>query len=234
MTKTGRYRHFPIIGTFLIALSLYLFSHLGVTTPFWGERDLHGGARRRPRSDDADAAAGGAELPGVRRPRGRDVDGDLRPARWAARSAWAIFGTIFNNRLAAYLPKHVPTAALGEAARHGRLTANPTAVKHLPGPVRAGLRLAFSDSLHVVFPGRRTVRGRRLPADAPAARGAAAHVPRRRHQHRRAPRLTPSNVTPSNVTPSNVTLHGSASGNVTLRGASRRSAADNARQCHIA
>jgi hypothetical protein len=62
----------------------------------------------------------------------------------------AVFGTVFNSRLAANLPKHVPAAAL--AKLHGTsVTANPAAVKRLPAPVRDGLRIAFSDSLHVVF-----------------------------------------------------------------------------------
>jgi hypothetical protein len=62
----------------------------------------------------------------------------------------AVFGTIFNSRLAANLPKHVPAQAL--AKLHGAsVTANPAAVKALPAPVRHGLQIAFSDSLHVVF-----------------------------------------------------------------------------------
>jgi hypothetical protein len=48
------------------------------------------------------------------------------------------------------LPKHVPTKAL--VALHGTsVTANPAKVKLLPAVIRDGLRVAFSDSLHVVF-----------------------------------------------------------------------------------
>jgi hypothetical protein len=62
----------------------------------------------------------------------------------------AVFGTVFNARLAANLPKHVPARAL--AKLHGtNVSANPAVVKHLPPLVRSGLRIAFSDSLHVVF-----------------------------------------------------------------------------------
>jgi hypothetical protein len=35
VTATGTYRRFPIAGTLLIALALYLFSHIGLSTPFW-------------------------------------------------------------------------------------------------------------------------------------------------------------------------------------------------------
>jgi predicted MFS family arabinose efflux permease len=34
ITRTGRYRIFPIIGTLLLALGLWLFSHLGLTTSY--------------------------------------------------------------------------------------------------------------------------------------------------------------------------------------------------------
>jgi hypothetical protein len=57
---------------------------------------------------------------------------------------------VFNNRLATNLPKHIPHSAL--AALHGtNVAANPAQVKALQPVVRAGLRIAFSDSLHVVF-----------------------------------------------------------------------------------
>ena len=63
----------------------------------------------------------------------------------------AVFGTIFNNRLAANLPKHVPAAALSQL--HGTSVSPQTRQpsKALPAPIRSGLQIAFSDSLHVVF-----------------------------------------------------------------------------------
>ena len=35
ITKMGRYKVFPIIGTALATIGLYLMSHMGVDTPFW-------------------------------------------------------------------------------------------------------------------------------------------------------------------------------------------------------
>jgi EmrB/QacA subfamily drug resistance transporter len=35
ITKLGRYKIFPIVGTFLATIGLYLMSHMGVDTPFW-------------------------------------------------------------------------------------------------------------------------------------------------------------------------------------------------------
>jgi EmrB/QacA subfamily drug resistance transporter len=149
MTRTGRYRHFPIIGTGLTALALYLFSHLGVTTPFWHNaiymavlgtglgltmQMLLLAAQNSQPYADLGVATSTATF-------ARSMGGSV---------GVAIFGAIFNGRLAANLPKHVPAAAL--AKLHGAdVSANPAAVKALPGPVRDGLRIAFSNSLHDVF-----------------------------------------------------------------------------------
>src|SRR6185503_11723807 len=35
ISKTGRYRHFPIIGAALLTLSLYVFHFVGAETPLW-------------------------------------------------------------------------------------------------------------------------------------------------------------------------------------------------------
>jgi EmrB/QacA subfamily drug resistance transporter len=149
ISATGTYRRFPIAGTALIVVSLFMLSHLGVSTPFWQTaiymavlgtglgltmQVLLLAAQNSVPYPELGVATSTATF-------SRSIGGSL---------GVAVFGTIFNSRLAANLPKHVPAAAL--AHLHGAsVTANPAAVKRLPPPVRDGLRLAFSDSLHVVF-----------------------------------------------------------------------------------
>jgi MFS family permease len=149
ISATGRYRRFPIVGTGLIALALYLFSFIGVTTPYWQGaiymallgaglgltmQVLVLAVQNSVDYSDLGAATSLATF-------ARSIGGSI---------GVAVFGTVFNNRLGANLPKHIPHSAL--AALHGtNVSANPAQVKALPTLVRTGLRIAFSDSLHVVF-----------------------------------------------------------------------------------
>jgi EmrB/QacA subfamily drug resistance transporter len=149
ISATGKYRRFPIIGTALLTVSLYLFSHIGVSTSYWigaiymallgaglglTMQVLVLAVQNSVKYSDLGAATSLATF-------ARSIGGSI---------GVAVFGTVFNNRLATNLPKHIPASAL--KALHGTsVAANPAQVKNLPPLVRDGLRIAFSDSLHVVF-----------------------------------------------------------------------------------
>ncbi len=62
----------------------------------------------------------------------------------------AVFGAIFNNRLAANLPKYLPPSAL-RAVHGSNVSASPAQLDALPPAIHDGYVLAFSDSLHAVF-----------------------------------------------------------------------------------
>jgi EmrB/QacA subfamily drug resistance transporter len=149
ISATGKYRRFPIAGTALLTVSLYLFSHIGVGTSYWigaiymallgaglglTMQVLVLAVQNSVKYSDLGAATSLATF-------ARSIGGSI---------GVAVFGTVFNNRLATNLPKHLPASAL--KALHGtNVAANPAQVKQLPPLVREGLRVAFSDSLHVVF-----------------------------------------------------------------------------------
>jgi EmrB/QacA subfamily drug resistance transporter len=149
ISATGKYRRFPIAGTALLTLALYLFSHIGVGTSYWigavymallgaglglTMQVLVLAVQNAVNYSDLGAATSLATF-------ARSIGGSI---------GVAVFGTVFNNRLATNLPKHIPASAL--KALHGTsVAANPAQVKQLPPLVRDGLRIAFSDSLHVVF-----------------------------------------------------------------------------------
>jgi hypothetical protein len=149
ISATGTYRRFPIVGTALVAIALFLLSHLTVTTPFWQTAIYMAilgaglGLTMQVLLIAAQNSVPYSEL-GVATSLAtfsRSIGGSI---------GVAVFGTVFNNRLAVNLVKHVPAAALKQL--HGTsVTANPAAVKLLPAPVRSGLRIAFADSLHVVY-----------------------------------------------------------------------------------
>jgi EmrB/QacA subfamily drug resistance transporter len=161
ITATGRYRRFPIAGTALVAVSLYLFSHLGASTPFLLDafymavlgtglgmtmQVLVLAAQNAVDYNELGVATSLAAF-------SRSIGGSL---------GVAVFGTVFNNRLTADLTSQVakipvsvksnPAVAHALSKMHGAtVTANPAAVKAFPGPVRAAIQSGFSDALHVVF-----------------------------------------------------------------------------------
>jgi EmrB/QacA subfamily drug resistance transporter len=160
ISATGTYRRFPIAGTALVALALFLLSHLGVHTPFWQTaifmavlgaglgltmQTLLLAAQNSVAYRELGVATATATF-------SRSIGGSI---------GVAVFGTIFNSRLATNLPKQVrliPPRELTTPVRnalsnlHGTsVTANPAALKHQPAVVRDVVRFAFSDSLHVVF-----------------------------------------------------------------------------------
>ena len=79
ITRWGRYKIFPIIGTALITIGLFLLSRMTVTTSYWLVSGVPVRARRRPRGVDPGAGHRGAERGGLPGPGRRDLGGDVLP-----------------------------------------------------------------------------------------------------------------------------------------------------------
>jgi hypothetical protein len=161
ISATGTYRRFPIAGTTIMIGSLVLFSQLSGSTPFWQTaiymalmgtglgltmQVLLLSAQNSVDYQDLGVATSMAAF-------GRSIGGSI---------GVAMFGTVFNNRLAADLTSkisNIPASVKAHpAVQHAlsslggtNVTANPDAVKHLPLVVRAAVQGGFSDALHVVF-----------------------------------------------------------------------------------
>jgi EmrB/QacA subfamily drug resistance transporter len=144
ITRWGRYRPFPIAGTALMAVGLFLLSRLHVDTPTW--RALGG------------AAVLGLGLGMVMQVLVLAVQNSVDPRNMGVATSGstlfrqiggsigvAVFGTIFNNRLDVELASRLPSnARLPE-------TNDPAAIRALPPPVRAAFEQAFAVALHPVF-----------------------------------------------------------------------------------
>ncbi|HVV76454.1 MAG TPA: MDR family MFS transporter [Mycobacteriales bacterium] len=163
ISATGTYRRFPIAGTILMGIALYLFSHLGPTTPFWQTvifMALMGTgmgmtmqvlllvAQNSVEYNELGVATSLAAF-------GRSIGGAI---------GTAAFGTIFTNRLAHDLPAQIhkiPASELASPAvtkgishiNGASVTANPAALKHLPPVLLDAVRVGFSDAFHVLFLG---------------------------------------------------------------------------------
>jgi EmrB/QacA subfamily drug resistance transporter len=144
IARTGRYKVFPIAGTALAAVGMYLLSSLDATTGT-GVAALHMlvlglglgmvmqvlvlATQNAVSYEQLGVATSGATL-------FRSIGGSL---------GTAVLGAIFSGRLTAELAANVPAGA----PRASQV--NPAQIAQLPKPVHDAYIAAFTDALHLVF-----------------------------------------------------------------------------------
>ncbi|HEY7074182.1 MAG TPA: MFS transporter [Solirubrobacteraceae bacterium] len=144
ISRTGRYRRFPIAGTALMTIAMLLLTRLGTTTPGWVAalymvvlglglgmvmQVLVLAVQNAVDYRFLGVATSGSTL-------FRQVGGSI---------GVALFGAIFTNRLAAELAERLPRGA------HVPAQANPAVVHQLPAAIKGPYIAAFSDALQPVF-----------------------------------------------------------------------------------
>jgi EmrB/QacA subfamily drug resistance transporter len=144
IARLGRYRMFPIAGTAIMTVGLFLLSHLTVSTPtataalFMLILGLGLGmvmqvlvlaVQNAVHYQYLGVATSGSTL-------FRQIGGSIGVAG---------FGAIFSHDLAQEIARHLPRAA------HIPAGANPEVVKHLPAAIKAPYIDAFAAALHPVF-----------------------------------------------------------------------------------
>ncbi len=149
VSRWGRYRIFPIVGTAVMTLGLYLLSHLSVTTNVWVSslymlilgagigasfQVLVVAVQNAVSYADLGAATGGATF-------FRSIGGSF---------GTAIFGAVFSNVLAGNLAASLHGLSLppGVTAARG---ASPAVLAHLPAAVHLGYITGYAKSLETVF-----------------------------------------------------------------------------------
>ena len=149
VSSTGRYKIFPIVGTAIMTLGIYLLSLMGPNTGL-------------PLSSVYMFVVGlGIGLVmqvlvvAMQNAVPREQLGTATSSATFFRTIGGSFGVsalgaVFNSRLSADLPKYLPASALGQV-KGGNVTASPAALNALPEPVKHGFILAFNDSLDLVF-----------------------------------------------------------------------------------
>ncbi|MDQ1614101.1 MAG: hypothetical protein QOJ60_40 [Actinomycetota bacterium] len=147
ITRIGRYRMFPIAGTFIMGVGLFLFSLLHVDTPLW-QAGIYmfvvGAGLGLVMQVLVLAVQNAVDY--------RDM-GVATSASQFFRSMGgtfgvAIYGTILNNRLSANLADLLPKGANGAT---GDLTSSPSSIKALPAAIKGPVIEAFVRSLDTVF-----------------------------------------------------------------------------------
>jgi EmrB/QacA subfamily drug resistance transporter len=147
ISRTGRYKLFPLIGTAGMAAGLFLLSRMDLSTGFWAAsayilllgiglgmvmQVLVIAAQNSVEYRDLGVATSGATL-------FRLVGGSL---------GTAVLGAIFAARLNGELMRLMPSGAEGLTPGAG---ANPTVMAHLSPVARAAYAAAFTASLNTVF-----------------------------------------------------------------------------------
>ncbi len=148
ISRSGRYRAFPIVGTALVTTGLFLLSRMGVHTNsvesalFMLVLGMGLGSTMQilvlvvqnavPYSELGVATSGATFF--------RSIGGSF---------GTAVFGAIFSNVLVGNLIRHLGGARLPAGMSSSRVT--PAVLATLPAPVRHGLVAAYAESIQTVF-----------------------------------------------------------------------------------
>jgi EmrB/QacA subfamily drug resistance transporter len=148
ISRTGRYRFFPIAGSAVMTLGLFLLSLMGVGSATWQDAIYMlvlgmgiGGVMQVlviivqngvPHSELGVATSGATFF--------RSIGGSF---------GTAIFGAIFSNVLAGNLARHLHGVALPPG--FSSADATPALLSHLPAVVRAGFTAGYAESIQTVF-----------------------------------------------------------------------------------
>jgi len=150
ISRTGRYKIFPMLGTAIMAVGLYLLSTMGLTTPAWATsmymfvvgfgmgliiQVMIIAVQNSVQHQDLGTATGAETFV-------RSMGGAF---------GVAIFGAIFNNRMAANLSRLLPAGFQTSAVNAVTVTASPAALHRLPPALHQDVLQAIAQSTHVVF-----------------------------------------------------------------------------------
>tara|TARA_B100000519_G_scaffold23659_3_gene16747 strand:+ start:6376 stop:8037 length:1662 start_codon:yes stop_codon:yes gene_type:complete len=151
ITRTGRYRIFPILGTVLTAIALALMTTLAASTPLWliCTYLFIFGAGLGLIMQVVVLVVQNA-VPATQLGTATSTNNYFREV--GASLGVAIFGTIFTTRLAENLREVFTDAgATAEEAATASATIDPQSLSELPDAVRDGIVTAYADALAPVF-----------------------------------------------------------------------------------
>ncbi len=151
ITRTGRYKIFPILGGVVLTAALFLLSHLAVDTPFWQValyEYLFGAGLGFTMQTIVTAVQNAVEF----RDLGVATGSTTFFRQMGASIGVAIFGAVLTSRLTHYLSEGVAKAGLRPGAGGLKFDANNVqAIQRLTGPARTLVLGAFANALDDVF-----------------------------------------------------------------------------------
>ncbi|MDX6310443.1 MAG: hypothetical protein QOI06_3489 [Nocardioidaceae bacterium] len=147
MSRTGRYKAFPIAGATTVIVALFLLSRLGVDSPYWQAAIffyLFGAGLGFSMQIVVTIVQNAVD----RRHMGTATSSVAFFRSMGGTFGAAVFGAILSARLATHV-----AAVLGHGAAPvgGINTSNVQKIQHLPDPIKGLVLKAFAESLHDMF-----------------------------------------------------------------------------------
>ncbi len=151
ITRTGRYKIYPIIGGVVLAVAMFMLSRLAVDTPFWEValyEYLFGAGLGFTLQTIVTAIQNAVEF--------RDMGAATSSATFFRQMGGsigaAVFGAVLSSRLAHYLAEQFARAGVQPGAGSPGVDANNVqAIQRLTGPVRDLVLGSFTKALDDVF-----------------------------------------------------------------------------------
>ncbi|GAA4219072.1 MFS transporter [Actinocatenispora rupis] len=149
ITRTGRYKVFPVAGTAIMAIGLYLLSRLGVDTGFWaasGAMFVLGFGLGMVMQVLVLAVQNGADYKDL----GVATSGATFFRSIGGSFGVAVFGAVFASALTSNLAKYVPAGALPGGSEQAAAPSR-AALSKLPPQILDDVVHAYAQSIHTVF-----------------------------------------------------------------------------------
>jgi MFS family permease len=150
ITRTGRYKIYPIIGAAVLIVSLLLMSRLRVDTPYW-ELAIYmlafGAGLGCTMQTIVTAVQNAVEF----RDLGAATSATTFFRQMGGTIGAAVFGAILANRLAVHLVEQLGPIASAMQESDRINTSNIEAIQALPEPIKGSVLLAFTRALDEVF-----------------------------------------------------------------------------------
>lgn len=149
ISKTGKYKKFPLIGTALLVIGMWLFSHVTLTTSQW-EMSVWMIILGAGLGSFMQVATLAVQNSVDRSQLGTATSSTTFFRSIGSSLGGAIFGTVLISRLTHHLQQTLPHA--GKALNASSISANGTAgLQHVPPAIRTDILEAFVHSFHDMF-----------------------------------------------------------------------------------
>jgi EmrB/QacA subfamily drug resistance transporter len=151
ITRTGRYKIFPVIGAVVMTVAMVLLSRLDVDTPFWQVavyEYLFGAGLGFTMQTIVTAVQNSVEY----RDMGSATSSTTFFRQMGGSVGAAVFGAVLSSRLAHYLAEQLASAGIRPGAAGPNVEANNVqAIQQLAEPVKSIVLGAFTNALDDVF-----------------------------------------------------------------------------------
>jgi EmrB/QacA subfamily drug resistance transporter len=151
ITRTGRYKIFPVIGAVVMTVAMFLLSRLGVDTPFWQValyEYLFGAGLGFTMQTIVTAVQNSVEY----RDMGAATSSTTFFRQMGGSVGAAVFGAVLSSRLTHYLIEQLAKAGVQPGAGGPKVETNDVqAIQHLGEPIKSVVLWAFTHALDDVF-----------------------------------------------------------------------------------